>query len=372
MLKSPSGAHDAARMLLNVLAAPAEARRLAVSEWDRLVRIARAANLFGTLQARIEAAAADFDLPPAVQGQLRSERAAMAYRRKMVELELARLADVLGPLEVLTVLLKGAAYIAQGLRCADGRSVADVDILVPRGRLQEVERTLLEHGWEATPLEPYDDRYYRQWSHEIPPLRYADSALELDVHHAILPPLGRISPDPATLLRRSVAVPQTPFRVLAPADQVLHAVLHLAQDSDCTNRLRDLVDIDGLTREFGAHPAFWADLARRTAECRAARPLWYALRCATHFLGTPVPDAVAAQLRASAPPAPVGALMDWLLGAALMPPDPDRGYARRAHLASSLLLARSVWLRFPPRLFLWHSVVKAVPWLRLRTAPPQP
>ena len=56
---------------------------------------------------------------------------------------------------------------------------------------------------------------------------------------------------------------------------------------------------------------------------------------------------------------------------ALTPPDPDRGYTRTARLASRLLLMRAAWLRFPPRLFFLHSVIKAVPWLRPAVARPQ-
>ena len=371
MPRSVSANRESTRLLLKALSEPWAVNALSESEWDLLVRVARVSNLLGTVHARIEEANAMDHVPQVVQVQLRSEWAATAYRTRLVSWELDRLARALGRLSVPVVLLKGAAYIVQGLACAAGRAVSDVDILVPRERLPEVEQALLSHGWEATPLEPYDDRYYRQWSHEIPPLRYGGSALELDVHHAILPPLGRIRPDPVMLVGRSVATGETPFRALAREDQVLHAALHLFQDSDCTNRLRDLVDIDALIREFAALPGFATELVARAGEHGASRPLWYALHHATRYLQTPVPTQTRDRLKRHAPPLPVRRLMDWLVGSVLMPPDPDRGYPWTARFASWALRMRSVWLRFPPRLFFLHSIIKAVPWLRQGAARPQ-
>jgi len=361
----------AVSLLLNTLVQPSKLRGLSESDWDVLVRVARASTLVSTIGTRIESAGMMSEVPTRARAQLLSERAVTDYRARLVWWELERLVRALNPLGTPVVLLKGAAYIAQGLACAAGRTLSDVDILVPRERLPEVERALLSCGWEATPLEPYDDRYYRQWSHEIPPLRYGGSALELDVHHAILPPLGRVRPDPTLLMNRSIAVLPAPLRVLAPEDQVLHAALHLFQDSDCTNRLRDIVDIDALIREFCVRPSFWSDLVAHAAEYGAGRALWYALRYTRRYAATPVPEWVADQLRSHAPPPFVRKLMDALVESALTPPDPDRGYTQTARLASRLLLTRAAWLRFPPRLFFLHSVIKAVPWLRPAVARPQ-
>jgi hypothetical protein len=66
-------------------------------------------------------------------------------------------------------------------------------------------------------MDPYDERYYREWIHELPPLRFPGRFLELDLHHTILPLTGRIQPDSAALLEASNPVEGTGFRVLCPA-----------------------------------------------------------------------------------------------------------------------------------------------------------
>jgi hypothetical protein len=49
-------------------------------------------------------------------------------------------------------------------------------LLLPRAQLQEAERALFAEGRVADEgLDPYDDRYYRQWMHEVPPLRHRNT-----------------------------------------------------------------------------------------------------------------------------------------------------------------------------------------------------
>ena len=110
-----------------------------------------------------------------------------------------RVERALRDLNVPVVLLKGGAYVMAGLPAGRGRLMSDLDILVPRERLPEVEGALSARGWETLEADSYDDYYYRNWTHELPPMRHRDRNTELDVHHTILPPLGSLKPDPALL-----------------------------------------------------------------------------------------------------------------------------------------------------------------------------
>jgi hypothetical protein len=42
---------------------------------------------------------------------------------------------------------------------------------VPRASLDAAERALVGAVWQMEALDPYDERYYRKWSHELPPMR---------------------------------------------------------------------------------------------------------------------------------------------------------------------------------------------------------
>jgi len=348
------------RLLLETLVSPARGRSLSHDEWDLVVRTARGARLLGVIRARLERAALLDAIAPAVRAHLESDWALAAYRRQMAAREMHAVAKVLRPRRIPLILLKGGAYIAQGLRCADGRLPEDLDLMVPRDRLDEAERALVEAGWAFEETDAYDEHYYRAWSHELPPLRFPEHAIELDVHHTILPPTGRVLPDARALLDAAVAIAGSPFCALSPADQVLHACAHLFQDSDCSGRLRDLVDIDALVREHAGSPGFWAALLSRARLHGLGRCLWYATRYSTAWLQTPIPDEVAAEI-ARFGPGPIGrALMDRLVRRALLPDSPEDEPALRTRFARWLLFARSMWLRMPPWLLAYHGLAKAV------------
>jgi hypothetical protein len=76
-------------------------------------------------------------------------------------------------------------------------------VLVPHGGLPSVEAALMLRGWATGKTTAYDQRYYRRWMHELPPLRHIGRQTWLDVHHAILPITARLKPDSAKLLAAS-------------------------------------------------------------------------------------------------------------------------------------------------------------------------
>jgi len=357
LTKSDLPAH--ARLLLECLAEPRRSRSLRESEWDILIRSARSARLLGVLSARISRSTPAGALPERVGRQLLAGTIEARFRRQKAMYLLRAIESQLCIEGATPVLLKGAAYIVQGLAMADGRLPADVDVMVPRLALGAVERALLDAGWEFENTDPYDQHYYRAWSHELPPMKCAGQALELDLHHGILPPLGRLKPNTDALFAATIPVEGTPFRVLSPPDQVLHAAAHLFQDSDCTGRLRDLVDIDGLVRCFAERDAsFWEILEKRARLHQLGRPLWYALTFGCDWLATPVPVGFLKSDRRAEPPVLTRWLVKTLVPLSLFPVAPDSAGSAKYGIACRLMEARAFWLRMPPWLILFHSINK--------------
>ena len=344
--------------LVSLLADPGRSVALDLATWDMVVRVARSAQLLGALAARLEHAGVLASCPEPVRNHLRSASMEARYLRHMALLEIELVSRALHSCGVPVVLLKGASYIAADLPLAAGRMLRDVDLLVPRAGLTEVEAALADAGWRADErLDPYDQHYYRAWSHQLPPMRRVDAPLEIDVHHAILPITGRIRPDSEALLRDARTIGPG-WKVLDPADQVVHAAVHLFQDSDCTSRLRDVVDIDALCRDFaGSLPGFWTRVIQRAELHGAIRPVGYAIEFARGWLGTPVGDEfveVWARARGR-----WGS--DWVIDRAqrsLTPPDPDRGRDPAGRRAARWMFVRSLWLRMPPWLLAYHALRK--------------
>ncbi|HVO90325.1 MAG TPA: nucleotidyltransferase family protein, partial [Casimicrobiaceae bacterium] len=271
------------------------------------------------------------------------------------------------------VLLKGAAYEFAELPPRSGRVAGDIDVMVPRERIDEVERALVGAGWRLATDDAYDERYYREWSHEIPALVHEHRETAIDLHHTLAPPLGCARPDAAALLADLRPTPLPRIRVLAPADMTLHAALHLFQE-EVSRPLRDLFDIDRLLRHFGRDPAFWTRLCERASVHRVERPLYYALRAAGTVFRTPIPGKVVEQMERFAPNALLAHGMDRLFDRRFRAHFVvSRGLADRA--VRSALRARSQYLRMPTSLLARHLLHKATRgarerWRRLRKQGP--
>lgn len=359
MLPAVSALPDHVRLLLRALTDARSCAALGEAQWDVLLRAARAARLLGVLAARAGSVLAPELLPEVARRQFAAGRIEARFRRQKVLHLLATIEPLLRASGAKIVLLKGAAYVLQDLPVAEGRLPADVDVMVPRGALDALEGALRAAGWEFEKDDPYDQHYYRAWTHELPPLQRAGQALELDLHHAILPPLGRLKPDTDALFAAAVPISGTPYHALAPADQVLHAAAHLFQDSDCTGRLRDLVDIDALLRHYAAAAVdFWPRLIERAQRLELARPLWYALQAARRWLDTPLPPQVDAWIKRTRPPWVLRRAFGALAARTLPPVDPDGEPRWRDALAAKLLEARAAWLRMPPPLLAYHAANK--------------
>ncbi|MES2103886.1 MAG: nucleotidyltransferase family protein [Pseudomonadota bacterium] len=338
---------------------PESLQGFSLLQWDLLLRQARKSNLLASLFELLHARGLLELVPEQPRRHLEWAHCLSVKYRQAVHWEIAFIAKALDEAGVKLVLLKGAAYVAAKLPNAKGRIFSDIDIIVPKDKLGQVEASLMLHGWHATQHDEYDQRYYREWMHEIPPMQHAKRMTVIDVHHAILPATASIHPDPAKLLAAAhLATEGEGALVFSPADMVLHSAVHLFHDGEYDNGLRDLVDIHGLLQHYGDTPEFWLTLTERATELELARPLFYALRYAAMLLHTPIP-AQASQAADIGRPGPILLkLMDQLFTRALLPHHPscDDRWTATARL---LLYIRANWLRMPPLLLARHLLHKA-------------
>jgi hypothetical protein len=353
-------AHDP---LVRALRDPPATSAFALHEWDDALWRARAHGLLARLACAL-VDCASFDRAPAkARAQMRAALVASESTQTAVRFELNRVLRALDD-EHAVVLLKGAAYMMAELPCARGRLIGDLDLLVPRARLADVERALVAAGWRAGPITDYDERYYREQAHEIPPLQHPDRDTPVDVHHTIAPPGARAHPDADALVAASVPLADPRLRVLSPADMVLHGAYHLFSD-EVAHPLRDLFDLHDLLGRFGDQPSFWDTLVARARLHGLGRPLHYALRHSSRLLGTSVPAQAIAASAAFAPAAPVEAVMDALFvrrfGSRLI----DGARPART-LAGGAYYLRAHWLRMPPAALARHLATKAVARIRAR------
>ncbi|MBB2487305.1 nucleotidyltransferase family protein [Mitsuaria sp. WAJ17] len=245
-------------------------------DWERLLGQARQARLLGRLACRMEDQGLMPRLPAPVRTALQASLRVLDRHGHEVRHELLAVREALQPLGQPVLLLKGAAYLLAGLPPARGRIFSDIDLLVPEARLGAVESALMARGWISEERQAYNQRYYRQWMHEIPPLRHVQRGSVLDVHHALAPRSSRFHTPGAELIAASQPLAASGFRLLQPTDLVLHSALHLCLDGEMDHAWRDLLDLHDL---LGLLPAEGgaAALLERAAQLRLLQVLAQAL-----------------------------------------------------------------------------------------------
>ena len=299
-------------------------------------------------------------MPPQPREHLEWSHAIAERHTQAVHWEVTLIRKALAKVGVPVILLKGAAYVMANLPSARGRLFSDIDIMVPKDSLNAVEAALMLHGWAATHHDAYDQRYYRTWMHELPPMQHIKRSTVIDVHHAILPETAYVHPDPEKLRAAACALDgYDDLQVFAPVDMVLHSAAHLFHEGELDNGLRDLVDIDGLLRHFSSLPSFWPELVERAKELELTRPLFYALALCRAYPAHAHPFGYDGSRQESV--APTGP--PWHSWIASLPARSCR-FTQAAPTgltgtARWMLYVRANWLRMPPLMLARHLFHKA-------------
>lgn len=326
------GTGVSASLLVLVLRDPSAAALLAGDQWNGLIAAARAERLIGTLAARLKAV----PVPPSVAPILADALDEAERERRQALWEADRAMAALAQAGVPVILLKGTAYAAAGLRAGEGRFIGDLDILVPRGRLDAVEAAILGAGWEWVKPDPYDDDYYRRWMHELPPMIHKERDRMIDIHHTVLPLTARQTPDAAAMIADAVRL-DNGLHILSPEDRVCHAAAHLLADGDMAGGLRNLWDIHCLLRECDDRNALHSRAGRHGLQLAVAR----AIRLSQALYGKDGSGL---------------SLADRLFVTRLLARD---GWGRETRkLLRFAFFVRSHWLRMPPLMLARHLWTK--------------
>jgi len=245
------------QLILNALLAPEKLSLLTLKEWDILICQARQTKLLATLYFLIQDHSIQAAIPVKVLEHLSWTKCIADEQTRAVLWEVHQIAQALSEEKIPLILMKGAAYVLAERNAANGRCFSDIDFIVPKEKLAIVESCMMLNGWAITDLDEYDQRYYRTWMHELPPMQHIKRQTVIDIHHAILPETAKYFTDSKTILEhaRAIEAHQNVF-VLAPVDMLLHSIVHLFHEAELDHGLRDLFDIHRLVLEFSQENDF--------------------------------------------------------------------------------------------------------------------
>ena len=227
--------------IINLFESPRLALDLDDDKWQDILRVLRfndmTATLANILSVNNIALRSHFALKHLDSSSIYAQRQALQVRNESYSLK-----KLLSNAEMNPIFLKGAAYILASDENSHGRLMSDIDVLVDKKRLHEVESILKSNGWREKRLDNYDEQYYRKWSHELPPFRHITSGTTLDVHHTLIPPITGKSIPIESVLAESARVDGV-SQTLSLEWRLLHCIIHFFFNEDYEKPFRDLWDL---------------------------------------------------------------------------------------------------------------------------------
>lgn len=272
-MPQPRPAYDVSQLpaetqLLLALEQPQRLAQLAPAcDWAFVDQLAREQRLSGRLLRTLDAAGARDAVPSELRGAWRSSarRTALAYRSALVQIEhLAVAFDARG---FHPCLLKGPVLVLLGLNRASDRPFGDLDLLVPRHRLDGAAEAMHGLGYQQR-IDPQRRRWARMSHYHDPRWTHPTKRFPVEVHWDIARPDQPLAFEIGTLSTVTVQLPGgATLRRLDDADLLSHLCLHFWGDRAAgkPHSIGQLWDVaDASTRlGDGSWEEFWCRADRR-------------------------------------------------------------------------------------------------------------
>lgn len=342
---------------ISVLKEPASVKGLTIAQWEPLLFVLKTSRLEAYLAFTLHGSDIWCDLPAKVRHHL---SAAMVYAQRQSEqvnhegLEIHELLTAQG---ITPVFLKGAAYIVAQTINAKGRLCSDIDLLVKQDTLSVSERTLLDNFWYHKSITDYDDKYYREYAHEIPPLYHLTRGTVLDLHHNLFLPISGKAP-PLEQFWAGITCHDNGLYTLAPPAMFMHSVIHLMLNEEVVYGFRDIIDLKCLAEQYGDE-LFWQEVSTFARQSQFDKELNVVITLLNRWFDTgislPSDSRSGDSFRLS--------LLTQIYKYALIPEHPVLNSAR-FKLARFLVFIRGHSIKMPARILIKHFSIKM--WLGIR------
>ena len=329
-----------------------------VEQWQQLLSQAYASQLVARVYWLLTTYQLTAYIPTGLEWHFSSAYTVFQAHRDDVRREIAQITSALSTGNIQPVFLKGAAYILAEDDCHFGRLFADVDIYVEKSSLANTEQLLRWHGWVSRELDAHDERYYRDWMHEIPPMGNSKTNMTIDVHHNLVPLVSRIKLDAVKLHERLINYPT--FQLLSLEDRILHSAVHLLLDGEFQHGFRDLHDLYLLLNQaMRDEPEFISILQIRAQQLGFELITWYLLRLMVDIFDMKLSPQTLQQSDQVVRWLGIRRIVLYLFKRVLLPDQQFRRSSRFRHYAW-LLYIRSHWLKMPVHLLIPHLCYKAL------------
>jgi hypothetical protein len=265
-----------------------------VFDWNRLVALASEHDI-GPLvyHTLLRLKCAPRPVPPAFH-ILKNQYCGNALRNRFLYDELGCVLRAFQKRSKAVVVLKGAALaeLVYGDRAL--RPMADVDLLVHKEDLPEIEACLAELSYVLNENQTRPKAWYYDHYHHLAFRKCVNSSFTLrcEIHWYLERPDRPFAIDIEGVWSRAAraTIAGVDVLVLSPEDLLLHLCLHICKHK-LTAGLRAFCDISETIRRY-SQCLDWQEVRRRAAQWRASSLVWLPLAIVAMFWDTCVPEGV--------------------------------------------------------------------------------
>lgn len=350
-------------IVIKVLQQPEQITKLSIDEWNLLLGQLRVSQLALYFDAQVEKQALTQHIPQKVCRYINAEKRKVAFQKRQVNYELEKVSKAFQQSGIEATYLKGAAYLIANLPIANYRIFSDIDVLVDRNSLDKAERALKLIGYISQKTDDYDQQYYRQYMHEIPPMQHITRGTVVDVHHNILPICTANPIDISLFSTQTSHIKKAnnkaqALRVFSPSAMYLHCAIHLFHEGDFDKGLRDLADLALMFTEFSnKNNDFEQELITLAQQVDQQKPLYFALRFINQIFKIPLSEPCHAFIDEFQANYRFNWLSDFIFLTILAPYHPSCENSK-VKFARLLAYIRGHLLRMPLRLLIPHLTRK--------------
>lgn len=324
--------------------------------WESITRVARSAAVLSRIASNYKTKFS-VQLPEYIVEQFEATNRHAELLKQQVFFEAHELDQHISKCSSQpAIFLKGAAYVLSQNSTGQGRIFSDIDILVKKDDLPRIEKRMQAFAWFPNSIHDYDQKYYREWAHEIPPLVRAVRGTVADIHHNLIPLISGKAPD-INLFLDQLRQLDCGYYVLSAHAMTLHSVIHLFYQEEFIHGFRDLSDLHLLFNENQNNPAFYDDLLTLAQKTQFCRELFYACRYLQSTFDTDINKIFLNKLSAYKPSKLKLILLDWVFSRVLIPRHSivNKGFTSAAH---QMAFIRGHWLKMPFHILCIHTFNK--------------
>ncbi|MFT2090426.1 nucleotidyltransferase family protein [Paraglaciecola sp. 2405UD69-4] len=337
----------------DVFITPEAALSLNANQWQSLVLVLRHQQLLACYYYIFKRAGIFEKIPSQTQRHFLNAKLLAENHKKQVLFEAYELQKYLQGKQEYLIFLKGAGYSLSGAPVGESRIYNDIDILADKASIDRIEKRLCLAGWLPEELTEHDEKYYRKWAHEIPPLRHGKRGSIVDIHHNIVPIISGRQVDAAKFAKNSKVL-ENGLQILSFEAMTLHSIIHLFFNEEVKKGYRDIIDIHTLVTTNNNNK-FWETLISLAEETGFCLELYLACRYTQKIVNTPIPNHVTDSLARFCPWNI--RILDFMYMRALKPSHPS---CRQAYFSTAefMVLIRGHFQKMPLHILTYHLVSK--------------